>query len=82
MIKFMKQLVYDPSKSGEKMTIVCFVSGSGTNYREIVAQNGDHKYVVFTNRPGCGGVAIARENKHEVIELSHIPYLRDAKLKE
>jgi len=61
------------------MTIVCFVSGSGTNYREIVAQNGDHKYVVFTNRPGCGGVAIARENKHEVIELSHIPYLRDAK---
>ena len=75
----MKQLVYDPSESGEKMTIVCFVSGSGTNYREIVAQNGDHKYVVFTNRPGCGGVAIARENKHEVIELSHIPYLRDAK---
>jgi len=75
----MKQLVYDPSKSGEEMTIVCFVSGSGTNYREIVARNRDHRYVVFTNRPGCGGVAIARENKHEVIELSHIPYLRDAK---
>jgi len=75
----MKQLVYDPSKSGKGMTIVCFVSGSGTNYREIVAQNREHRYVVFTNRPGCGGVAIARENKHEVIELSHIPYLRDAK---
>ncbi|MFC1928623.1 formyltransferase family protein [Chloroflexota bacterium] len=75
----MKRLVYDPSKSGREMTIVCFVSGSGTNYREIVARNRDNRYIVFTNRPGCGGVAIARENKHEVIELSHIPYLRDAK---
>jgi len=75
----MKQFVYDPSKSGTKMTIVCFVSGSGTNYREIVAQNRDHRYIVFTNRPGCGGVIIAGHNKHEVIELSHIPYLRDVK---
>lgn len=61
------------------MTIVCFVSGSGTNYREIVAKNANHDYIVFTNRPGCGGVAIARSNKHEVIELSHIPYLKDAR---
>ena len=61
------------------MTIAFFVSGSGTNYREIAAQNRDHRYIVFTNRPGCGGVAIARENKHEVIELSHIPYLREAR---
>ncbi len=61
------------------MTIVCFVSGSGTNYQKIAAQNREHRYVVFTNRPGCGGVAIARENKHEVIELSHLSYLRDAK---
>jgi len=74
----MGQLVYDPTKSGKGMTIACFVSGSGTNYREIVAKNRNHNYIVFTNRPGCGGVAIARENKHEVIELSHIPYLRDA----
>jgi len=75
----MKQSVYDPSKSGKAMTIVCFVSGSGTNYREIAAYNREHSYVVFTNRPGCGGVTIARENKHEVIELSHIPYLKDAR---
>ena len=61
------------------MTIVCFVSGSGTNYREIIAKNINHDYIVFTNRPGCGGVAIARANKHEVIELSHIPYLKDAR---
>ena len=74
----MRQLVYDPTKSGKGMTIVSFISGSGTNYREIVAENRNHNYIVFTNRPGCGGVAIARENKHEVIELSHIPYLRDA----
>ena len=75
----MKQLVYDPIKCGVRMTIVCFVSGSGTNYREIVARNANHNYIVFTNRPGCGGVAIARLNKHEVIELSHIPYLKDAR---
>ena len=75
----MKQLVYDPIKCGVRMTIACFVSGSGTNYREIVARNANHEYVVFTNRPGCGGVAIARSNKHEVIELSHIPYLKAAR---
>jgi len=61
------------------MTIVCFVSGSGTNYREIVKRNRDSRYIVFTNRPGCGGVSIAGENQHEVIVLSHIPYLREAK---
>ncbi len=75
----MKQLVYDPVKCGARMTIVCFVSGSGTNYREIVAKNANHDYIVFTNRPGCGGVAIARSNKHEIIELSQIPYLKDAR---
>jgi len=77
----MKQLVYDPAKCGTRMTIVCFVSGSGTNYREIVARDANHHYVVFTNRPGCGGVALARANKHEVIELSHIPYLEAARSK-
>lgn len=75
----MKQLVYDPIKRGARMTIACFVSGSGTNYREIVAKNANHDYIVFTNRPGCGGVSIARSNKHDVIELSHIPYLKDAR---
>ena len=75
----MKQYVYDPSKSGSQMTIVCFVSGSGTNYREIVAKNRSHRYLVFTNRPGCGGVTIARENKHELIVLSHMPFLKHAK---
>ncbi|MFC1954751.1 formyltransferase family protein [Chloroflexota bacterium] len=77
--RVMKQFVYNPSISGEKMTIVCFVSGSGTNYREVVSRNPAHRYVVFSNRPDCGGVAIARENNHEVLELSHIPYLRGAR---
>jgi phosphoribosylglycinamide formyltransferase-1 len=76
----MRQLVYDPSRK-EKMTVVCFVSGSGTNYREIVRRDPDHLYIVFTNRPGCGGTGIARENNHEVIELSHVPYLRDVRAK-
>lgn len=77
----MKQPVYDPDKSGTEMTIVCFVSGSGTNYREIAAGGSQHRYIVFSNRPGCGGVTIARGNNHEVIELSHISYLRDAREK-
>jgi len=77
----MSELVYDPVKSGKKMTIACFVSGSGTNYREIVKNNPDHDYLVFTNRPGCGGTEIATENNHKVLELSHIPYLREARKK-
>ena len=63
------------------MTIVCFVSGSGTNYREIVKRDPSHHYFVFTNRPDCGGVVIAKENGHEVISLSHIPYLHEARKK-
>jgi phosphoribosylglycinamide formyltransferase-1 len=77
----MQQLIYDPLKSGKVMTIVCFISGSGTNYREIAARNPQHNYLVFTNRPGCAGLAIARENKHEIIELSHILYLKEARRK-
>lgn len=61
------------------MTIVCFISGSGTNYNEIVKKDSNHNYVIFTNRPGCGGEILARENQHPVIELSHIPYLKGAK---
>ncbi len=70
--------IYDPARSGERMNIACFVSGSGTNYREIVARNRDHNYLVFTNRPGCAAIALARQNSHEVIELSHLPYLSGA----
>jgi folate-dependent phosphoribosylglycinamide formyltransferase PurN len=77
----MQKLIYDPVKSGKVMTIVCFISGSGTNYREIAAKNPQHNYLVFTNRPGCAGLAIARENKHEIIELSHILYLKEARRK-
>jgi folate-dependent phosphoribosylglycinamide formyltransferase PurN len=77
----MPQLIYTPDKSCKRITIVCFVSGSGTNYREIVARNPEHHYLVFTNRPGCGGTVIAKENRHEIIELSHIPYLKEARKK-
>jgi phosphoribosylglycinamide formyltransferase 1 len=74
----MRHLVFDPGKSGGKMNIVCFISGSGTNYREIVKRDPNHRYVVFTNRPGCSGLEIARNNDHDIIEVSHIPYLKDA----
>lgn len=61
------------------MTIVCFVSGSGTNYDRIVERDPDHDYVVFTNRPDCEGVKKARANKHAIIELSHLSYLQAAR---
>lgn len=61
------------------MTIVCFVSGSGTNYERIVQRDPDHSYVVFTNRPDCEGVNKARANNHIAIELSHLPYLKAAR---
>jgi len=77
----MKSLVYDPAASGERMTVACFVSGSGTNYARIAEKNRQHRYIVFTNRPGCGGEQIARQNRHEVVALSHLPYLAEARQK-
>ena len=61
------------------MTIVCFVSGSGTNYQRIVERDPHQDYVVFTNRPGCAGLNKARANNHVTIELSHLPYLKPAR---
>lgn len=63
------------------MTIVCFISGSGTNYQRIVERDPGHDYLVFTNRPGCEGSLKARRNGHQVIELSHLPYFKGAKAK-
>lgn len=63
------------------MKIVCFVSGSGTNYAHIVERDPGHDYFVFTNRPGSPGAEIARKNGHPVIELSHEPYLNGAREK-
>jgi folate-dependent phosphoribosylglycinamide formyltransferase PurN len=77
----MRRLIYNPKKSGKKMSIACFVSGSGTNYREIVKRDPHHYYLVFTNRPGCSAEQIAEENEHPILRLSHIPYLEDAKKK-
>jgi len=76
-----RHLIYDPKLQGNRMTIVCFVSGSGTNYQRIVERDPNHEYVVFTNRPGCEGVLKAKANEHIVIELSHVPYLRGAREK-
>jgi folate-dependent phosphoribosylglycinamide formyltransferase PurN len=76
-----RELIYDPRWSGRRMTIVCFVSGSGTNYREIVKRDPDHDYLVFSNRPECGALKIARQFNHPIVELNHIPYLKEARLK-
>ncbi len=77
----MRQYVYNPIQSGSRLTIVCFISGSGTNYREIVKRDPQHNYLVFTNRPGCAGTEIARQFGHPVIELSHVPYLTELRMK-
>ncbi len=77
----MNQLIYDTFISAEKMNIVCFVSGTGTNYREIAKNNPGNNYFVFTNRPGCGGTEIAKSLRHPIIALSHIPYLKEARKK-
>ncbi len=77
----MKKLLYNPVEATRKMTIACFVSGAGTNYREVVKANPELHYIVFTNRPESKGKAIAREYDHEIIELSHIPFLSDARIK-
>jgi phosphoribosylglycinamide formyltransferase 1 len=73
--------VYTPRINGDKMDIVCFISGTGTNYREIVNRDAGQRYLVFTNRPGCPGVGLAQENQHPVIELSHEPFLKEARQK-
>jgi folate-dependent phosphoribosylglycinamide formyltransferase PurN len=77
----MKEAIFDPRQSGTRMTLVCWVSGSGTNYAQIALKNPGHDYFVFTNRPGCKAVEIARKNGHRVIELSHEPYLNGIKEK-
>jgi phosphoribosylglycinamide formyltransferase 1 len=73
--------MYDPSRSGPRMKIVCFVSGSGTNYAQIALKNPNHDYLVFTNRLECAGASLARKNKHELVELSHVPFLREVRRK-
>jgi phosphoribosylglycinamide formyltransferase-1 len=75
----MRTKLFDPAVSGKRMTVVCFVSGSGTNYARIVEADPQHNYFVFTNRPGCKAAGIAATNGHEVISLSHVPYLRAAR---
>jgi phosphoribosylglycinamide formyltransferase 1 len=77
----MRQLIYDPSRSGPKMKIACFVSGSGTNYEKIAEKNPNHRYLVVTNRSESGGAAIARRNGHDLLVLSHVPYLKEARKK-
>jgi folate-dependent phosphoribosylglycinamide formyltransferase PurN len=77
-----KQKIYTPdSRGNNKMTIVCFISGSGTNYERIFQRDPYHNYIVFTNRPGCAGENKAQANNHVTIELSHLPYLEDARSK-
>jgi len=73
-----KQKIYSPTGM-QKMNILCFISGSGTNYREIAAANPRQNYIVFTNRPGCDGIKLAKQNGHEILELSHIPFLKEAR---
>jgi phosphoribosylglycinamide formyltransferase-1 len=72
-------MIFNPNTHGDRMTIICFISGSGTNYQRIFERDPSHDYVVFTNRPNCEGVEKAKANKHTIIELNHLPYLKAAR---
>jgi folate-dependent phosphoribosylglycinamide formyltransferase PurN len=77
----MRHWIYTPKQSGPPPVIAFFISGSGTNYQQIVAANPHNRYVVFTNRPGCEGARNATAAGHTVIELSHHDYLEGAREK-
>ncbi len=67
----MKQKIYDPT-----MNIACWVSGKGTNYREIYNHDPAKKYFVCTNRPGCEGIKIVPENKNPPTEFNSDNFFR------
>ena len=56
------------------MRYACGVSGSGTNYERIFERDPDKYHVVFSNVPGCTGVAKAKEHGAPVVVLDSRKY--------
>jgi phosphoribosylglycinamide formyltransferase-1 len=68
-------LVYDPSAG--PMRYACGVSGSGTNYDRIYERDPDKYHVVFSNAPGCAGIAKAGRHGASVALLDSGKYFRE-----
>lgn len=69
------KLVFDPSSS--KMIYACGVSGSGTNYDRIYEGDPQKKHLVFSNVPGCKGMAKAWSYGAQAVSLDSAIYFRE-----
>jgi phosphoribosylglycinamide formyltransferase-1 len=69
------KLVFDPSSGA--MNYVCGVSGSGTNYDRIYEGDPRKQHVVFSNVPGCAGMAKARTYGAQAVSLDSARYFRE-----
>ena len=68
-------LVFDPSSS--PMRYACGVSGSGSNYERIYEEDTRKFHVVFSNAPGCAGLAKAANHGAAVVYLDSERYFRE-----
>ncbi len=69
------RLVYDPSSG--PMRYACAVSGSGSNYEKIRDRDPAVDHVVFSNAPGCAGLAKARAHGVPAVSLDSAIYFRE-----
>ena len=69
------KLLYDPSSG--PMRYACGVSGSGTNYERIFERDPAKYHLVFSNAPGCAGIAKARQHGAPVVALDSRRYFRE-----
>jgi phosphoribosylglycinamide formyltransferase-1 len=69
------KLIYDPSSG--PMRYACGVSGSGTNYERIVERDPAKYHIVFSNAPGCAGMAKAQSHGAPVVALDSARYFRE-----
>jgi phosphoribosylglycinamide formyltransferase 1 len=59
------------------MRYACGVSGSGTNYERIFERDPAKYHILFSNAPGCAGMAKARNHGAPVVALDSERYFRD-----
>jgi phosphoribosylglycinamide formyltransferase-1 len=69
------KLVFDPSSGA--MNYACGISGSGTNYDRIYEWDPRKQHVVFSNMPGCAGIAKARNYGAQAVSLDSARYFRE-----
>ncbi len=70
-----RRLLFDPSSG--PMRYACGVSGSGTNYEKIYERDPGMYHAVFSNAPGCTGLAKAKEHGAPVVLFDSAKYFRE-----